>query len=278
MPPTQDGINWNRAVRLTPKRKKKKQSGINATTASSKNNTSRDNASITPTEAPSSPTKQAKFREVHMAFNAALDLLIGDNLDDHRSCVKAYLEHLNNLSDAVSSTPVNNERPHEKESEETETVAITPIRPTVLSRKLLKVASNPSEIEYDPHAFGIKVNKRTGAVSPRNDVSAQQAKKRAIEQINLALSKIGTAEQKLLLSVIDSRQMQPLISSVAKSDRELDVNVIGNLKEVLSVAQKHHRTNDSKTFQRTVLMAIAPNENNNQKAMTKLANRLGFKA
>ena len=200
---------------------------------------------IQPPTTPSSPLKQSSVAAMHTSILRMLDMTCVDE--------ESKINVVTTLLAKMSATGANPITPVHLESPAAECPPF-------------HTASTPT-VAYDPRAF------LKGVPTKESLAAARQQKKRAIDKFGgsfeEALKRIGDTRKQLLVvhgytekAIKANKEVAaPLLTALQTSAATAEaLDCRSNLKEIFEIAAKTNRTNDSKSFQKTVMMAVASSD------------------
>jgi hypothetical protein len=201
-------------------------------------------------------TKETKFEKVH----AAVQDLINEVFEKEEEAVECVIALAQKLDPALFQGP------------STDGAPVIKVPPT-------------EEIPFNPKAFLTK-ELRDGTSETRSEGAAKTEKWRQVNLIENAITSIGNAQQQLLAihGFLQSRETaKPLINALGcclmDDETAMNVALIQNVRRIFAIAARPSRNkrNDTKSFIKTVMIAIAPDGNPTPGFVGKLGRVLNLK-
>ena len=144
--------------------------------------------------------------------------------------------------------------------------------PPIAARNLGAAPEDPeaAPVGFNPKAFEKKIE--GGAVKEVKPAAARKAKSRSVKGIEDSVKKIPFKDQQILAlhTFMKEKEIaQPVLEAIQKgADEGEDIDVLGNVKEMMELFQTKALTKDGINFRRNVAMAMAPT--NPKKAKARL--------
>ena len=211
-----------------------------------------NNCSMLPTDTPSSPSKRPRYSAAEAQVHNALAVVLAEvqfTKEERERCI-ANFQRINGMNphNNTNANPVLVDVTGQENTPPSTAV------PPIAARNLAATLEEAAPVAFNPKAFETGVDKQGNEITIPPSTARTQ-KQRAVDNIEAAVKAAGPTQEKQVVALhglMTTREIaQPVLEAIQKGAGEgEDIDVLGNIKEMMELFQTKALTKDGTTFRK----------------------------